>query len=73
MRTLLEAQIPVASSCDGEGICRKCKITVKDQINAQDLTEYEKLAFEMSEIKINQRLACQVTIRQELTIDASYW
>lgn len=44
---LREKNIPVASSCYGEGVCKKCSvqlngvITISCQINIQDLTRQD--------------------------------
>lgn len=73
MRTLLDAGIPVASSCDGDGICKKCKVTISNGDDFKNLTQLEILAKEMNELKPNQRLACQVSVFNDLTVDTGYW
>lgn len=73
MRTLLDAGIPVASSCDGDGICKKCKVTIVIGDDFKNLTQLEVFASEIKELKSNQRLACQFSIKNDLIIDTSYW
>lgn len=37
MRTLLANDIPVASSCDGEGICHKCGLVVTSNQSSEEI------------------------------------
>lgn len=70
MDLLLENQLPVASTCQGEGICSKCvmQITPTGQPN-----ELEKRTMEKNKCEPNHRLSCQIFIQNDLTVTASYW
>ncbi len=74
MKALLDANIPVASSCHGDGVCAHCRLTVTagaDHLSKANDTE--KFLFEKFELKPNQRISCQVSVFGDIEIDASYW
>lgn len=74
MNCLLDSQIPVASSCGGDGICGKCRITVIE--NSQNLTspsDHELELLKKLKTSSDVRLSCQCFVRGEVTIDATYW
>lgn len=74
MRALLDAGIPVASSCSGDGICAKCKINVVeglDQLSPENDTEqFLKMKHKLAP---NIRISCQTFVQGDITIDTSYW
>ncbi len=70
MQVLLDHQIPVASSCKGDGICSKCAMTVAPQGNHNQL-EIETLQRNKKDLTL--RLSCQVKIDQDLTVSTTYW
>jgi ferredoxin, 2Fe-2S len=72
MESLLGVQIPVASSCNGDGVCAKCRI----QILAGHVSKPNELEMEL--IKANgisgqTRISCQTQVISDITIDATYW
>lgn len=74
MEALLEAGLPVASSCHGDGVCAKCKIQILE--GAQNLTsenDTEKFLRESKDLPKDHRVSCQVQILGDIKIDASYW
>lgn len=76
MKCLLEAQIPVASSCGGEGICRKCFVTVETgQESLSAPTPTELYLWKEKEVPDNQRMSCQCEILGEalITLRTPYW
>lgn len=74
MRALLAAGIPVASSCNGDGICAKCRVTVSHgSRNLSPETESEKKLRETHHIPAPERLACQTTVLGDVVVDTSYW
>lgn len=74
MAELLERQIPVASSCGGEGVCAKCQIKVlKGLENLTPPTDIEELAKDRFKWKPNQRLSCQCRVLGDCTITTPYW
>ncbi|MFP5519330.1 MAG: 2Fe-2S iron-sulfur cluster-binding protein [Bdellovibrionia bacterium] len=74
MQVLLKNQVPVASSCGGDGVCAKCRITIvngKEYLTPANPTEeFLKVKFKLSG---NDRISCQVSILGDIEIDASYW
>lgn len=74
MKALLNAGVPVASSCRGDGICAKCRIEIVDgRKNLTPETEAEAFLRERHSMPKSERLSCQVEVLGDLTIDAPYW
>lgn len=74
MKSLLDAGLPVASSCDGEGVCAKCKIIVvagNEYLSPEN--ETESFLKETNSIPSGIRISCQVQVFGDITVDASYW
>jgi 2Fe-2S ferredoxin len=68
--TLRKYDIPIASSCAGEGVCEWCKIEVlAGESNLSKMTENEKKA----KINEKERLACQCKVHGNIEIKTSYW
>lgn len=74
MSALLDAGIPVASSCNADGVCAKCKIVVlegRENLSAENKVETflkEKFSFDSG-----LRISCQTQVNGDITIDAAYW
>jgi 2Fe-2S ferredoxin len=74
MKILMDAGIPVASSCGGDGVCGKCKVQIIDGINNLSTeNETEKILRERLSIDQTQRISCQCHVLGDITIDTSYW
>ena len=74
MKALLENGVPVASSCGGDGVCRKCVLKIVDggeNLPAPD--ELEAHLIERDSLSKNQRVSCQVVVNGDITVDAPYW
>lgn len=74
MESLLAHQIPVASSCHGDGICGKCRMKIIE--GCESLTppsELEENTMERNQVEKSQRLSCQIRIKSDLKIDTDYW
>jgi len=74
MKSLLAAGLPVASSCDGEGVCAKCKIIIvegKEHLTAEN--ETEAFLKETNNIPKEMRISCQTEVLGDITVDATYW
>lgn len=74
MKVLLQAGVPVASSCRGDGVCGKCRVTVMS--GGENLSP--ELPLEMNrrlqlKIPANERLSCQAHVFGDVTIDTTYW
>ncbi len=70
MDALLEAELPVASSCHGQGVCSKCFVTVSP-IGAH--TELELKTLEKNKLDLSKRLCCQIFVTNDLSVEATYW
>jgi len=74
MRALLSNGVPVASSCDGDGVCTKCRMQiVAGNENLSKETEFEADLKDIHEIPKNERVSCQVTVQGDVTVDTTYW
>ena len=74
MTALLDAGLPVASSCRGDGVCAKCRIQIVEgqknlsRENSLELHLRERHGFDKAE-----RISCQVQILGDIKIDTTYW
>lgn len=74
MQILLGHDIPVASSCLGEGICGKCAVTIARSTGTlSPCDENEKKVLVQNKCSPKSRLSCQIVDFQEIWIDANYW
>lgn len=74
MRGLLAADVPVASSCGGDGVCGKCRLQItRGQENLSQPNDTEKFLSEKFHLKREQRISCQVLILGDVEVDATYW
>ena len=74
MLALLENGVPVASSCSGKGVCRKCVIIiVKGNENLGAPNDLELHLIDRDNLSSNQRISCQTVVNGDITVDAPYW
>ena len=74
MRALQEAGRPVASSCNGDGVCAKCTVKVlQGQENMSPEKETEAFLRQRHAIPKDERLSCQVRVLGDVTVDTGYW
>ena len=74
MKSLLDNGIPVASSCGGDGVCRKCVLKiVKGRENLVAPNDLEEHLIERDQLSSDQRVSCQVVVNGDITVDAPYW
>jgi 2Fe-2S ferredoxin len=74
MQALLDHEIPVASSCGGDGVCRKCVLKiVKGGENLAPPNELEQHLIERDQLSSRERISCQAVILGPVTLDAPYW
>lgn len=74
MKALQNAKIPVASSCNGDGVCCKCIVTVlRGMENLSGQNDVEVFLKEKNELDKLVRVSCQVHIFGDILIDAGYW
>lgn len=68
------AGLPIAGACGADGICGRCGVLVV--AGAEWLppeTEQETSAKRRNRVPAEQRLACRVVPRGDVTIRADYW
>lgn len=70
MDLLIENNLPVASSCLGEGICSKCAMEVSPE---GVRTELEIKTLFKNKKEATDRLSCQVLITEDITVRVGYW
>ncbi len=74
MENLLKAEVPVASSCDGEGICGMCRVRVLSGVeNLSNKSNLEIDFFKNNNFDEIYRLSCQCQIKGSITVDTDYW
>ena len=74
MQALLDAGLPVASSCRGEGVCAKCRVEIVSGVrNLGPENELEKFLRERHSIEREIRVSCQVTVLGDIVVDTTYW
>lgn len=74
MEALLKAGLPVASSCHGDGICARCRITIiAGMENLSQINPVEQILRDRLKIAREIRISCQTKVLGDITIDASYW
>lgn len=74
MQALLNASIPVASSCYGDGVCGKCRMEVLSGAeNLSKPTPLEDMIKERLGMDKALRISCQTRVEGDVTVDTSYW
>jgi len=71
MTALLRAELPVASSCDGEGICSMCRVQIEG--NLPPPSELESNTLSRNKCASDERLSCQITVAQDMLVRTKYW
>lgn len=71
MNVLLEAGLPVASSCHGDGVCSMCKMKIEGAVNPPEPYEVESL--KRNKCEPDERLSCQIVISDDLIVTTKYW
>ena len=73
MDQLLAVDIPVASSCGGDGICGKCIVLVIPGNSTTPPKNLEKETLLKNNGGPNQRLSCQLVCKASVTVKTTYW
>jgi len=74
MEELLRANLPVASSCHGDGICGKCRIKIIEGAeNLSKIGSLEQLLRDRLRVPPEFRISCQTQVLGDITIDTTYW
>lgn len=74
MRSLLDNKVPVASSCNGDGVCSKCRIQIiKGLENLSLPNETELFLRDKFNLTKDVRISCQTLVLGDITVDTTYW
>lgn len=74
MQALLDAGMPVASSCHGDAVCGKCKIEIlAGKENLSPIESGEEILRRRLRIRDPYRISCQSRVLGDITVDATYW
>lgn len=74
MQALLDAGLPVASSCLGDGVCGRCRVQVLEGLqNLSPINTTEEILRGRLRLARDVRISCQTTVQGDITIDTSYW
>lgn len=75
MQALLDAGVPVASSCGGDAVCGKCVLKVIEGAeNLSPPTPDELFLREKDGLPSEGvRVSCQCRVLGDVTVDARYW
>ena len=74
MKSLLAAGLPVASSCNSDGVCGKCGIRIVEGMeNLSEPNSTELFLKEKNNIRKEFRISCQTLVLGDILIDAGYW
>lgn len=66
--------IPLGSSCGGDGVCDKCRVTiVSGAASLSKINEIEARLILEHGFEKNERVACQTKILGNITITTGYW
>jgi 2Fe-2S ferredoxin len=71
MNALLEAGLPVASSCHGDGICSMCRMKIEGGVAAP--SEFEVQTLTRNKCLSGERLSCQVSVESDIAVTTKYW
>ncbi|MCC6138561.1 MAG: (2Fe-2S)-binding protein [Bdellovibrionaceae bacterium] len=71
-KTLKEAQVPIASSCKGDGVCGKCVVRVESGTLPPPGT-LELTLMDKYKLDHDQRISCQCAITSDLKLSTTYW
>lgn len=71
MTALMEAGLPVASSCLGDSVCSMCRVKIEGETSPPDKIEQDCLI--RNKALSDERLSCQITVTDNLTVRTKYW
>lgn len=71
MNSLLEAGLPVASSCHGDGVCSMCRVKIEGDVTPPE--QYEVDALKRNKCSEGERLSCQISVDADITVATKYW
>ena len=73
-RTLKDNGVPIASSCNGDGICGKCVVFIDPSgADLPPMTDLEVKWEKKHHFQPGQRLSCQLPVTTDLIVKTTYW
>jgi ferredoxin len=69
---IVGAKLPIGRSCEGEGFCGACRVTVY-QDGLEPMSSLEADTLKRNNAKPNERLACLARLQQDSTIGCAAW
>lgn len=75
MDALVQAGLPVASSCRGDGVCTKCRLRVTplEDGAVSPVSDFERGLLDRIAADDDERISCQTEVRGLIEVDADYW
>lgn len=73
MAELLAHGVPVASSCQGDGICGKCRMKVFSEKPLSPTSPQEEKTLQNIQAETDERLSCQMLVEHDLKLKTTYW
>lgn len=74
MSALLKADLPVASSCHGDGVCAKCVIEIHEgSENLSPIHKREESLLKKIPNNKSIRFSCQTKVMGDILVDTTYW
>jgi adenylate cyclase len=74
LEAVKEAGLPIAEACGAGGLCGRCGVRVAESARAlSEETEAERIAKSRNRIDPSLRLACLVTVAEDVEVTADYW
>lgn len=69
-----QAGLPVASSCNGDGVCGKCAMqVVSGGDKLSESTPLEEKLLKKERHPPTDRISCQVEVQGDCTVTTRYW
>ena len=74
MKALLAENIPVASSCGGDGVCGKCRLEIsRGSENLSPATAEEEFLKQKLKIDGKLRISCLTQVQGDIEVRTGYW
>ncbi len=70
----IEAGLPLANACGGEGVCKACRVEVlAGGERLSPVGHREQTALGAARAAPHERLACEARVLGDVTVTTSYW
>ena len=72
-QALRELKIPIAQSCEGDGICATCGVQITPATNCTPPSKRELSLKRANQLPSNLRISCLLRIVGNISISTTYW